>query len=123
MKKMELLKKIEEKKARSAWERGVKDYAIELIDYSDIEEFKYIDYKTLEYALLNGAEDWQRYSYGGCSLIFDGDIATRLCTPSELKIKKNGDLQPNKNETWLDIQARALRQASYIIQSILKSGD
>jgi len=61
--------------------------------------------------LLNGAHDWIEYSYGGCSFIFDSDIAERLCTPSELKKKKGGELQPNSYELWLDVQARALNQA------------
>ena len=28
---------------------------------------------------------WQEYSDDGCSLIYDGDIAARVCTPSEYK--------------------------------------
>lgn len=45
-------------------------------------------------------------------LIYDGDIAERLCTPSEYKRKRGGDFQPNSRETWLDVQARALYQAA-----------
>ena len=41
--------------------------------------------KGVRAALLNGAERWQEYSDGGCSLIYDGDIAARVCTPSEYK--------------------------------------
>ena len=62
--------------------------------------------------LLNGASDWSQYSWGGCSLIYDGDIAERLCTPSELKKTRNGERRPNSREDWLDVQARALYQAS-----------
>lgn len=110
---------IENKPARSAWERGVKVYALELLE--GLEEGingGYIDPADLESpallkkALLNGAADWSQYSAGGCSLIYDGDIAERLCTPSELKRKRGGDLQPNSRETWLDVQARALYQAA-----------
>lgn len=27
---------------------------------------------------MNGAKSWAQYSYGGCSLVYDGDIAERL---------------------------------------------
>lgn len=61
--------------------------------------------------LLNGANDWSQYSWGGSALIYDGDIAERLCTPSELKKTRNGERRPNSREEWLDVQARALYQA------------
>ena len=35
--------------------------------------------------LLNGASDWNQYSWGGCSLIYNSDIAERVCSPSKLK--------------------------------------
>lgn len=43
------------------------------------------------------------------------DICARLATPSEQRAKKNGELPPNKRETWLDTQARALYQACEMI--------
>ena len=110
---------IETKPARSAWGKGVKVYALELLE--SLEEGIYGGYidpadlespELLKKAMLNGAADWAQYSWGGCSLIYDGDIAKRLCTPSELKRKRGGDLQPNSRETWLDVQARALYQAA-----------
>jgi hypothetical protein len=63
-------------------------------------------------ALLNGAADWNQYSWDGCSLCYDGQIAERLCTPSELKKTRHGERRPNSREEWLDTQARALFQAS-----------
>ena len=110
---------IESKPARSAWNRGVKSYAVDLLDeLAENIQGGYIDPEDLyspallKKALLNGAADWAQYSWGGCSLVYDGDIAKRLCTPSELKRKRGGDLQPNSRETWLDVQARALYQAA-----------
>lgn len=50
-------------------------------------------------------------AWGGSALVYDGDIAAALCTPSELKRTRNGDRRPNSREEWLDVQARALRQA------------
>jgi hypothetical protein len=67
--------------------------------------------------LLNGAKDWKQYSEGGCALIYDKQIALTLCNPTELKITDNGQKQPNKQETWLQVQARALFQAWNLIKS------
>ena len=117
----ELRKLVEEFPNRSAWKKGVKEYADELLD--NLEEKAQLnerlpkDEKELKEWLLNGAMDWEDYSYGGCSLIYDGDIAERLCTPSELKKKDGGRLAPNSQESWLDVQTRALRQASIRIKS------
>lgn len=118
----EIAAKVEQTKTRSAWDKGVKAYALEMLeemafnaehDYIDMDVFS--NTKTLRDTLLNGAQDWSEYSYGGCSLIYDGDIAERLCNPSELKKTRNGERNPNSRETWLDVQARALGKASYLI--------
>lgn len=110
---------LEAEKQRSAWDKGVTVYALELLD--GLEEaldggFVCPDDlqapKALEKALLNGASDWEQYSWGGCSLCYDADIAARLCTPSELKRTHNGERRPNSREEWLDTQARALYQAA-----------
>ena len=110
---------IENKPTRSAWSRGVKSYAVELLDeLAENIQGDYIDPEDLDSpallkkALLNGAADWNQYSWGGCSLCYDCQIAERLCTPSEYKRKRGGELQPNSQETWLDVQARALSQAA-----------
>lgn len=115
----ELSKKIENLNPRSAWQKGVKEYAEELI--CELEE--YADYNgtlgtisalnstDFEHICLNGADNWSAYSYGGSSLIWNEDIAKTLCTPSGLKRTKNGQNDPNSRETWMDVQARALRQA------------
>ena len=117
----ELRKLVEEFPNRSAWKRGVKKYADELLDNLEERAQSYErlpkDEKELKEWLLNGAMDWEDYSYGGCSLIYDGDIAERLCTPSDLKKKDGGRLDPNSQESWLDVQTRALRQACIRIKS------
>nr|DAI52516.1 MAG TPA: hypothetical protein [Caudoviricetes sp.] len=96
---------------RSAWDRGVNDYALSL--YEDFLErnLEVLNVKEFETICLNGAESWEQFSCGGCSLIYNGDIAAALCTPSELKRTKNGLYDPNKHENWCDVQARALKQA------------
>ena len=92
---------------KSAWDRGVTAYALDLLDASADSSAAELDRSSL----LNGASRWTEYSYGGSALIFDSDIAERLCTPSELKRKRGGELAPNSRELWLDVQARALNQA------------
>lgn len=110
---------------RSAWGRGVKLYACELLGslaecvewaHKNGEPSPLESRETVRAALLNGAEDWSQYSWGGCSLIYNGDIAERLCSHSDLKRKRGGELPPNAAEDWLDVQARALRRAAqYVI--------
>lgn len=113
---------IETQSTRSAWERGVKEYALELVDeLGEAVEGGYFnadniaDCALLREQLLNGAKDWDQYSWGGCSLIYDGNIAERLCSPSEYKRCREGERRPNGREEWLDVQARALRQAANMI--------
>ena len=99
----------------SAWKKGVKEYADELLDNlekkAQINERFPKDEKELKEWLLNGAMDCKDYSYTYCSLKYDSQIAERLCTPSELKKKDGGRLEPNSQESWLDVQTRALYQA------------
>lgn len=110
---------LENANPRSAWNRGVQMYAFELLHdlsqaitdgYFSAEDLE--DSKKLEAQLLNGARNWNDYSWGGCSFIYDSDISDRLCTPSELKKTRGGERRPNSREEWLDVQARALSQAA-----------
>ena len=121
MNKTQIIEAIESRNERSAWGRGVKDLAVDLLGNIESDT---VNPNTLEADLLNGASDWSQYSYGGCALVYDSDIAEALCSPSELKRKGGGRLAPNSRETWLDVQARALSQAFGMIQSIktLSSG-
>lgn len=115
----ELYKRID----RSAWNKGVTKYALDLLYNVELSVRDGKSLKTIsdwKAAMLNGATDWKEYSYAGCALIYDRDIAKRLCTPSELKRKRNGELNPNSRETWLDVQARALFQAQERICGLLR---
>lgn len=103
---------------RSAWARGVKMYALDLLEQVE-ENGETLTKENADKILLNGADSWSEYSWNGCSLIYDEDIAKRLCNPTELKTTKNGERNPNKREQWLDTQARALFQASRLIKSNL----
>lgn len=99
---------------QSAWKRGVYEYAYELVESIEAEEIDN-EHNNVISVLLSGARDWNQYSWGGCSLIYDSDIAERLCTPSELRKTRNGERRPNSREEWLDTQARALYQAACIV--------
>lgn len=113
---------LENRKDRSAWDKGVTAYALELVE--SLEERTQYEHREpqnnreLEQWLLNGAQDWKQYSLGGSSLIYDCDIAERTCNPTELKRTHGGEKDPNHWETWLDVQARALYQACNRIKKI-----
>lgn len=113
----------EKKKERGAYGRGVYEYAFDIIDVleeyepEELEAVKNRQY--LKKLMLKGAESTKEASYGACFLIYDEDIAERLCNPSELKKTKHGQRRPNRNEEWLDVQARALNAAIWIVSRIL----
>lgn len=122
-----IIEEIKAQETRSAWSKGVTQYALELLDsLNEAIEGGYFDAEDLQAprmvaaALLNGAADWNQYSWGGCSLIYDTQIAERLCNPTELKRTKGGQNKPNQNEEWLDTQARALYQAAHRVQEAIR---
>jgi len=116
----EIKNEISKTKAGSAWEKGVKLYAIEILNR--ITEDNGDDYTpdtidALKKDLLNGADNWELYSESGRTLEYNEDICNRLCSPTEKIKRANGRYNPNKQETWLDVQARALKQAERLIIS------
>lgn len=122
----EIRARLEAVKTRSCWDRGVKGFALNLLrSYIDICEYCDNNGRPIpelnEETLLNGAADWRAYCYGGCALIYDGDIAKNLCTPSELKRTDNGNKALNDREGWQDVQARAYYQAFRLLKSCVKS--
>lgn len=119
--------KINARKDRSAWSKGVNKYALEMLEdlaYNDPEGRANIADllapRVLRTKLLNGADNWHQYSWGGSSLIYNSDIAERLCCPSELRKTRDGERRPNSREEWLDVQARALSQAANRVYSALR---
>ena len=107
---------LESRRDRSAWDKGVALYALDLLDDLETrcshEGREPETREELSAWFLNGAQNWRQYSEGACALVCDCDIAERLCTPSELKRNHGGERQPNCRETWLEVQARALNQAA-----------
>ena len=103
----ELRAAIDREPARSAWARGVKDYTQGMLD--DLTEWRglhnlndVVEHVT-EDELLNGAKDWKQFSWGGCSYAYNYQIASALCSPSELKRTNDGERKPNAGEEWLDV--------------------
>ena len=113
----------------SAWGRGVKKYALDILDdlkqIADYEgeplQLDGASFEQFESVALNGAENWQEFSRGGLALIYGGDIAKRLSTKTELKKTNDGEKQPNSRETWLDVQARALYQAARLVYKAMRN--
>lgn len=103
-------------KTRSAWSRGVKAYALEMLErFEEWRKWNEENGESVpeldERTALNGAQDWSAWAYGGCGLVYDAYIAERLCTPSELRKLGGGARVPAGAGTWCDIEARAARQA------------
>lgn len=117
MKTKEIIKKLESLETpRSAWKKGILYYALYILT-----KFEPETEIESENDLLNGAYDWRHASYSGCFNVNDEVIALSLCNNTELRQTNYGRRRPNRDETWLDVQARALFQASQLILSIMKN--
>lgn len=124
MTKQDLFKQIEQWKPRSAWDKGVKGLMF-MLAYDAIEQRKTnIELDDL-INIVNRPQDLHEcarlLSYGGMLLIWDCEIAELLCTPSELRRNKHGELKPNRHENWCDVQARACYKALRRLQAIIKN--
>lgn len=124
MKEMQKIReRLEATKPRSAWDKGVKKIAENLLDkYEEIlRDRRGSDQAPplTEKIVLNGASGWEQYCYGGCAMIYDREIAKTLCTPSELRRTDFGRKAPNAHETWMGVQVRAHVQAWALIKSCM----
>ena len=112
MKKELIIRELEDMKkrfARSAWDKGVYDYAFDILEPLG-DELENVNADTL----MNGSNTWTASSYGGCALICDDDIAKRMCTPSEYQKYLNAGPHSKLSDSdyWLgNVQTRALFQA------------
>lgn len=73
---------------RSAWSRGVKDYAADLL--GSLRD----DQPITKQNLLNGANDWSQWAYGGCGLVYDSAIAKCFATRLSSSARKAATLRP-----------------------------
>lgn len=123
----DIRREIAEYPARSAWDKGCRTYAEELFsEYIENLQIKDGDVrigKITEKDLMNGADNWEQYSYGGCALIYDSDICERLCTANEAKRKRYGESKPTLYDNWLDAQTAALKQAARLVCRIANRRD
>lgn len=97
----------------------MKDTAPALLDSLDMPETVLPDnFGSRRALLLNGADNWREYSYGGCALVYNVDIAVRFFTPSEMRrymADGHDASMAFRGDSMLDLQARALRQAERVI--------
>lgn len=125
---MKEMQKIRERlaatKPRTAWDKGVKKIAENLLDkYEEIAQYREGSDPVpplTEKTVLNGANSWEQYCYGGCAMIYDREIAKTLCTPSELRRTDFGRKAPNSRESWMDVQVRAHVQAWVLIKRCMR---
>lgn len=123
MKLSELQKKFDERPFKSlatAWDKGVNEYAEWLLEHvidgcGDLD----VNGKTLRETLLCGATSWHAFSWGGCALVYNGDIVEALCGKDALEKYDYGNIPPRKNREWLDMQTKALVQAERLIKDVL----
>lgn len=104
--------------------RGVNELARYILSNAMDNNFEKVELANLREVLLNGAKDFAQYAQGGQLIIYNEDIAICLCTPSELRhcTAKDGTLKdPNRRETWMDVQARAATQAWQLIRDCAAS--
>lgn len=92
---------------RSQWERGVYEYAREIVE-NTAPIPRGLNRQLLMRHFLNGADDWEQASFGGCYLIYSEDIAERLTPPSY----RARYLRRAEGCGVLQDQARALYQAA-----------
>ena len=118
----------EHEKTKGTYKKAIILYALELVDnindnHTTTQEQKDNIEKVWGYTLrelaLSGAENFEQYSWGGCSLCYNYDILNRLFCPSIVKRYENSDRVNGIH--LLDLQANALAKAlvhiKYIIQT------
>lgn len=83
-------------------------YAIDLVDGWDRKE-----------DILRGAKDWSEFSHSGLALTDNEAIARRLCTDGGFIRSRRGHRPPNKTESWMGVQAKALEQAWALVNDCI----
>lgn len=123
----ELKNKLEEeqKHTRGTYQKALYSYALDLCDniadnyITTAEELEHLENITnLKERALNGASDWNQYSWGGCSLCYNYDILSRLFCKSIAKKYENADTVRGRH--LLDWQAFALSKAFCKIHFLIK---
>lgn len=123
-----LLRSLPYRKNESAWDRGVRSYALKLLEklpdgyYFACENASEVgqNLKELRKNMLNGSNTWIEYSENGFAYLYNYDIAKALCSPWEFTHTNEGRKKPNKHETWMEVQGRALFQAWVLITNVIR---
>lgn len=97
---------------RSQWARGVSEYVREIVEKTAPIP-RGLNRRLLMRHFLNGADDWEQASFGGCYLICSDDIAERLAPPSY----RARYLRRAEECDVLRDQARALYQAAQLLSN------
>lgn len=107
----DLLKKVRqvEYKTSTLWHRGVRRYAIELMESLINRGITDVTKDNLEELLLNGTEHWLEYSKTQ-ALQSDELIAERLFPKPKRRMNFN----------WFVVQASALHQAYLLLTKLIK---
>lgn len=115
----------EQEKARGTYQKAIYQYAFELVDniadnyITTAEELEHLEsIANLKERALNGATNWNQYSWGGCSLCYNFDILNRLFCKFIAKKYENADSVRGRH--LLDYQASALARAFCKINFIIK---
>lgn len=104
----------ETKKSRSYWAEKAKDYAYSLLEnFEDDRNFDSVS--KFKKALLNGAKDWEQYSYWGNSLCYNVQIAKAVLPPKKFEQYYNDKLFI-PSDKLMTLQIRALKQAWQLIE-------
>ena len=96
-------------------DKAILDDAIDLLDNLKETSYQINTMKDVRKALLNGAQNWDQYSYGGCALIYDGDIADHYLSEDkkkDFKFKRGPEKGCWNGIKLLDFQATCLREAN-----------
>lgn len=116
----EISAEIEKINMKSAWDKGVKAWALSALEKMTPDD-EFSTAENLESAMLNGARDWRHFCEGGNAIIYNTDIAEQFCTPSELRKTDGGRKDPNARESWMDVQCRAAVQAWSLISDTFET--
>ena len=96
---------------RSQWSKGIEFYSHFLAEkLNDNYLPENIEVEDIFKILLNGAENWHQFAWGGCGQVYNEDIANTLLTPSQRKRITKADTFNGFH--LLDLEADALKYAS-----------
>ena len=110
--------KVNNTKTRSAWSRGVKAYALDILaSFEESRQWCEANGESVpeldEVTALYGADNWQHWAEGASGLSASFDIMCRLCPPSEIK-------KGVRCINWLEVEARAAHQAWRMIAEAVR---